>query len=259
MTVRAIKVKGEQLSFLAHADSAEQLVTGALTGETGGEYSNVKPLYIKGTYLHWIDMAGNERRKEGTLTGESRTKGNITVHGTYLYYGDDDGDERSLSVVTSPETLRPNGVGATTDISNVSGAATHWEAVDEVVADDGDSYVYQVATATKLDTYALPASEGSGTITSVTAYARLRDAWHPTTNNTARVAIRTGGIDYFGATITIPRDGSWNTYSKAWATNPNTGNAWTWAEIDALECGVELNRIVASPACTQCYVEVAFS
>lgn len=95
MTTRAIKVKGEKLSFLAHADEAEQLVTGTLTGETPTGW-NFK---VKGTYIHWVDNDGNERRKEGTLTGESRDAGSITVHGELLYYGDYDGDERSVQEV----------------------------------------------------------------------------------------------------------------------------------------------------------------
>ena len=154
------------------------------------------------------------------------------------------------------ETLRPSGVGATTDISN-STEATHWEAVDEVTADDGNSYVYQGSNGAKVDTYALPASVGSGTITSVTAYVRARQAWRPSSpGNTVRAVVRTGGTDYFGSLETLPHDGSWNTYSKEWTTNPNTGNPWTWAEIDALECGVEISRLASYPSCTQCYIVV---
>jgi len=90
MTVRKIKIKGEQVSFLAHADSAEQLITGTATGETPTGWN----LKVKGTYLYWVDDDGAERRKEGTLTGGSRPKGDIIVHGEYIYFGDDDGAER---------------------------------------------------------------------------------------------------------------------------------------------------------------------
>lgn len=92
---RAIKVKGEQVSFLAHADSAEQLLTGTATGGTG----TAGVFKVKGTYLYWIDNDGNERRKQGTLTGNPREAGDIIVHGKLLYYGDYDGDERSLSAL----------------------------------------------------------------------------------------------------------------------------------------------------------------
>jgi len=95
MTVRKIKVKGEKLSFLAHADSAEQLIAGTATGETPTGWN----LKVKGTYLYWVDNDGAERRKEGTLTGGSRTFGSIKVKGETLLFGDEDGNERSLSAV----------------------------------------------------------------------------------------------------------------------------------------------------------------
>jgi len=95
MTVRAVKVKGEQFSFLAHADSAEQLVTGAVTGETPTGW-NFK---VKGTYVHWVDDDGAERRKQGTLTGNSRTFGSKKVKGETIIYGDEDGNERSFAAL----------------------------------------------------------------------------------------------------------------------------------------------------------------
>ncbi len=95
MTTRVIKVKGEALSFLAYADSAEQLVTGDTTGDTG----TAGVFKVKGTYLHWFDYSGDERRKEGTLTGESRAAGSIKVKGETALYGDYSGDERSVSAI----------------------------------------------------------------------------------------------------------------------------------------------------------------
>jgi len=96
MTVRAIKIKGEQISFLAHDDSAEQLITGTATGSTPTGWN----LKVKGTAIYWVDNDGAERSKVGTLTGGSRAAGSITVHGEQLYYGDKDGDERLLSAIT---------------------------------------------------------------------------------------------------------------------------------------------------------------
>ena len=93
MTVRALKIKGEQVSFLAHADSAEQLITGTTTGQTPTGW-NFK---VKGTYLYWVDDDGAGRRAEGTLTGESRAFGSKKVKGETLLYGDESGNERYLS------------------------------------------------------------------------------------------------------------------------------------------------------------------
>jgi len=95
MTTRAIKVKGEKLSFLAHADSAEQLITGTATGETPTTW-NFK---VKGTAIYWVDNDGAERHKEGTLTGGSLAAGVIKVHDDKLYYGDINGAERYVQAV----------------------------------------------------------------------------------------------------------------------------------------------------------------
>jgi len=95
MTMRALKVKGENLSFLAFADSAEQLITGTVTGETG----TPSIFKVKGTYLYWNDYNGDERRAEGSLTGGTGTPSVVKVKGVKIYYNDYDGDERSLSAV----------------------------------------------------------------------------------------------------------------------------------------------------------------
>ena len=94
MTVRDISVKGEQLRFLAHADSAETLITGSTTGGTG----TAGVVKVKATYVYWIDNDGNERRSEGTLTGNTGHAGVIKVKGTRIYYNDYDGNERYLAV-----------------------------------------------------------------------------------------------------------------------------------------------------------------
>lgn len=92
MTDRAVKVKGEQLSYLAHADSSERLIAGTTTGETPTGW-NFK---VKGTYLYWVDDDGAERRAEGSPTGGTGTPGVIKVKGYEIYYNGDDGDERFL-------------------------------------------------------------------------------------------------------------------------------------------------------------------
>jgi len=124
MTTRAIKVKGEQVSFLAHADSAEQLITGAVTGETG----TAGRLKVKDTYVYWIDNAGDERRRQGTLTGETRTAGSITVHGEDLYYGDDDGDERYLRAIVTLElgTLKDSWISDQSESQNFGTDIDMW-------------------------------------------------------------------------------------------------------------------------------------
>jgi len=100
MTTRDIRIKGEQLRFLAHDDEAEQLITGTATGETPTGW-NFK---VKGTALYWVDDDGAERYKEGTLTGGSRAFGSVIVHDEQLYFGDEDGNERYVQAITITTT-----------------------------------------------------------------------------------------------------------------------------------------------------------
>ena len=51
---------------------------------------------------------------------------------------------------------------------------------------------------------------------------------------------------------------AWETISQEWATNPATGNPWTWDEIDALQIGVSLIKGLSLALCTQVYVEVDY-
>ena len=101
MTVRQVSIKGEQLRFLAHADSSEKLITGTATGDTG-EAGIFK---VKGTYIYWIDDDGNERRVQGTTTGSTGTAGVIKVKGDRVYYIDDDGDERYAGTIWAIDIL----------------------------------------------------------------------------------------------------------------------------------------------------------
>ncbi len=43
---------------------------------------------------------------------------------------------------------------------------------------------------------------------------------------------------YQGAAITLPKSSGWGNYSQAFTTNPNTGQPWTWVDINSLQVGV---------------------
>jgi hypothetical protein len=74
----------------------------------------------------------------------------------------------------------------------------------------------------------------------------------------AKAAIKTHGTVYTGSEQS-QADQSFTTGSYEWANNPYTGSAWTWAEIDALQAGIELKGAVGVSAyCTQIYVAVDY-
>ena len=75
------------------------------------------------------------------------------------------------------ETLRPNAAGDETglDISGTSPAATNWESVDDVGADESVTAVIRTTMSYARDLYNLPASGvGGGVINKITVYVRCR-------------------------------------------------------------------------------------
>ena len=149
---------------------------------------------------------------------------------------------------TSTEDLSPNGVGDEININTVSPSEAHWQAVADPVGspDDDTSYVQVSSTACgfERDLYAIADhSVGSGTINSVTVYARMKET--PYTGAHGEISIKTEGTPYNTSAYTLT--GSWANYSNTWATNPETGFAWTWAEVNALQAGVNLYGFAGGP------------
>lgn len=157
------------------------------------------------------------------------------------------------------EILRPNGVGAVTDIAGQwPTSGEHWDKVDEVTPDDADTYVRHNQTSYATDTYALPSGGGSGAISKVTVYARCYKI--SGSYNYAKTVVRTHDTLYEGDEHNLTA--TWEYISTEYSTNPNTSNPWTWAEIDALEAGVALKSSTSGnyfAICTQVYIEVTYA
>ena len=157
------------------------------------------------------------------------------------------------------EILRPDGSGTLTELSR-SGCPDNYECVDETTADDATSYVYSSSSSQwRDDAYSIQDHTlGTGNVIGITIH------WHARKTGTAagrygKAIITVGGIKYEGAQEALTT--SWTDYSEVWATNPATGLAWTWTEIDNLEAGITLYRLGSGshvPACTQVWVEVEY-
>ncbi len=160
------------------------------------------------------------------------------------------------------EILRPNGVGSETTLPWVvpNVGADHWQNVDEVTPDEDSTFVARgsASAAWNRDLYALPASSGSGAINNITVYARVKCDGTPAQTNLV-ISCRTYSTTYEDVEKTTTD--AYANYSKVWTTNPNTGSAWTWDEIDALEIGIKLRRGATTygTKCTQVYVEVDYT
>lgn len=158
----------------------------------------------------------------------------------------------------STQVLRPDGAGVETSIAGqypLSGE--HWDKVDEVTPDDASTYVRHNLTSYATDTYALPAGVGEGSIDKVTVYARCYGI--SGNYNYARTVIRTHGTLYEGSEHNLTS--TWQDLGTEYQLNPDTSQAWTWAEIDDLEAGVALKSSSGGnylAICTQVYVEVTY-
>ena len=190
-------------------------------------------------------------------------------------------DRYDVDAITGIEILRPNGSG---DVEGIpfqipSDGLNHYLKVDEVAADDDTTYVYGASTpGFAYDVYNLPATTLTGTIKKIIVTARFKRAAPGNPANvqySAGIIIKTGGSYYgYGGVEADPQtDGgagaispgvvttSWADYSMTWALNPQSGVAWTIADIDALQIGIKLRDCDSSIAtvytyCTQVYVTV---
>ncbi len=158
----------------------------------------------------------------------------------------------------STQILRPNGVGAETNIAGqYPTSGEHWDKVDEATPDDSATYVRHNLTSFAIDTYALPAGGGVGDIDKVTVYARCYGI--SGNYNYAKTVIRTHSTVYEGTEHNLIS--GWEDLSTEYQLNPNTSQLWTWAEIGALEAGVALKSSSSGEffaICTQVYVEVSY-
>lgn len=160
------------------------------------------------------------------------------------------------------ETLRPDAAGSETSFpTQYPDEDNHYDKVDEAVADDDTTYVIDdraVCDASYVrDLYTFPSSSGLGTINSVTLHMRIKVGSNGFQEQ--EISCRTHATVYDYA-VSPCNSGSYEEEEKELAVNPNTSNAWTWDEVDALEAGPRLRTCNAHTArCTQFWVEVDYT
>lgn len=156
--------------------------------------------------------------------------------------------------------LLPDSAGDYTNIDYVTGAATHWEAVDDPVGapDDNATYVStnitgaQQKDAYNLQTVSMPADS---VISSVTVYFRCGE-WGPNAG-TAYPYLRLGGVETAG-TPQVISDSAYTTYNET--LNRPGGGSWTSVDFADLQVaiGLVVNNAASQSRCTQIYVDVAY-
>jgi hypothetical protein len=183
----------------------------------------------------------------------------LKINGTSVYYGDEGEPEQGELPCASPTiTLRPNATGSS-GLSKSGSGGSNYQRVDDITSDNSTTYVYRSGSGSALDLYNIT-NKGDvvGTVNSVTIFAKARAS--STSDMRLQIYCRTHGTNYYATSVTLPSGGAWNTYSKSWLTNPNTGAAWTWQEINDLQIGEKLYDDGTGQAeCTQVYTEVNYT
>ncbi len=163
------------------------------------------------------------------------------------------------------QTAYPTGDNSATGTWTLVPASptTRWDKVDEVTADDATSYIAGTAVGNALFNLGAFTVPVGSTITDLTVYYR-----HEKTTNTAcniGASIRVNGINYIVDPGVNPVNGTWTTSSYAYTTNPNTGAAWTVADINGTGAnplqafGVNSTDVAPNPYVTQVYAVVTYT
>jgi hypothetical protein len=159
--------------------------------------------------------------------------------------------------VPQQETLRPNAAGQYADWSTAYPSGTsHWDCCNENPPDDDSSYVETNVAAWRTEAYNLQDHSGSGTINWIRIYARAKLA--SSGSNDFRTLIRTYGTNYESSDISLST--SYQTVYTQYTTNPSTGLAWTWTEIDGLQAGASGQKVGSiNTRLTAVWVEIDYA
>jgi hypothetical protein len=206
----------------------------------------------------WVDTGTTYSYSASVQAGTGKTFGFTTVTGLsspITTTGTVTGKYGSL-------ILRPNAAGTTTGLS--VNAGSNYAAVSETSSDGDTSYVYTTSTTSGAnaprDTYSVPSTTLSGfTIQSITVHIVAKDQSN-TYGGYARPYLRIGSTGYYPSSYNALTT-SYVEYTNTWATNPNTSAAWTWANINSLEIGVQMYSASYSyyARCTQVWVEITYA
>jgi hypothetical protein len=157
------------------------------------------------------------------------------INGTYTdTQAADNSYETFTESLTASVTLHPNDTGQYSEwgIEYPSGVA-HWDCCDEDSPDNDTSYVQTDVAAWKKEAYNLEDHSGSQTINWIRVYVRAKLTMSGM--GSVRTLIRTHDIDYESSDLTLAT--SYEDKYTQYDTNPYTGEAWTWDEINSLQAG----------------------
>lgn len=166
----------------------------------------------------------------------------------------------SATALAATMNLYPSGPVVTDTALSMRNSTSNWEAV----ADSVDNTNVYNSGGWLFDIYDLPdvSSTATGTISRVSVRIYVR-AVATVNQNSARTYLRIGGTDYTDG-FQVPTDDTWDWRVHNYDTNPATGLAWTWADIDALQAGVGLRDSDSTAAtsetrCTRVNIRITYN
>lgn len=132
------------------------------------------------------------------------------------------------------ETKLPTGDGATSNFTKSTGATNFGNVDDNPANDDTD---YNFTASVGIDLYTYPAlSTSAGTVQAVMTLPVLRN--DNAGSVTEQSVCRSGGTNFFG-TSNVVGSTTYGAYPDIQTTDPNTGLAWTVANVNAAQFGVK--------------------
>jgi hypothetical protein len=165
------------------------------------------------------------------------------------------------------EILLPDAPGDETEILfQHPFTGEHWDKVDDLPADDGQTYLFNTCfNHYRTDLYNFadhqPIEEGVvKEIRGITVYFRFAGFTDGGEHEGyARAVIKTQGNVYEGKEE-VQTGGNYTTRSYEWKGNPATAKRWTWEDVDALQAGVSLkgDKPLWPASVTQVYIAVNY-
>ena len=162
----------------------------------------------------------------------------------------------TITQIPNPKTtiIYPNGSGCTTQLTPF-GESNNYLAVDEdcLSPDDDATYVYSTSTVAVQDLYSMESpSISTGAVLYVKVYARAKSAlYSQSIDGVYKILVSDSTCTYIDKSEDIDLVTSYKDYSYILQTNPMTGNAWEWSDLDILQLGIECSSPTINAAAAQ--------